>query len=222
MAVDLGGPGALPVAAKIHRRAAPHRQTGDAVDLITVAGAAQVLTPGRFLRVTNQIRSRSVMVMSHFAATQAGEVGFGAIRASAVYTIAIMMVDPPHGETGMQHVPGGTFIGMHRGPFGDALADRGHSIRLGREDSRQSAPATFAHGVDLRARPNVVLYWTSITRQKASMLLPLTSLPNTVIAIRSVRIGNSCHANKVPDVTEKSARHALQRQRALSGEPRQP
>jgi hypothetical protein len=45
------------------------------------------------------------------------------------------------------------------------------------------------------------------------MLLPLTSLQNTAMPIRWVFSGSLCQANKVPDVTEKSPRQALQRQR---------
>jgi hypothetical protein len=57
----------------------------------------------------------------------------------------------------------------------------------------------------LCARTKAVLYCTSRSRAKASMLLPFTSLQNTAIAIRYVLSGRLCQANKVPDVTEKSA-----------------
>jgi hypothetical protein len=53
-------------------------------------------------------------------------------------------------------------------------------------------------------------YCTSRSRQNASMLLPFTSLQKTAMAILS---GSLCQANRVPEVAEKSARHALQRQR---------
>jgi hypothetical protein len=65
----------------------------------------------------------------------------------------------------------------------------------------------------LCARTKAVLYWTSMSRAKASMILPFTSLQNTAIAIRQVLSGILCQANRVPDVTEKSAPQALQRQR---------
>jgi hypothetical protein len=89
LAADLGGLGALPVTAKVHRRSAPHRQSHDAVDLLAVADAAQVLAPSRLLSVTNKIRPGDVVVMSEFAATQAGEVGFSAVGAGAVDAVAV-------------------------------------------------------------------------------------------------------------------------------------
>jgi hypothetical protein len=45
------------------------------------------------------------------------------------------------------------------------------------------------------------------------MDLPLTSLAKIAIAIRYDRNGILWNANSVPDVTEKSLRQALQRQR---------
>jgi hypothetical protein len=39
--------------------------------------------------------------MHHVAAAQAGEVEFRAIRACTVYTVTVLVVDPPHGEAGM-------------------------------------------------------------------------------------------------------------------------
>ena len=47
--------------------------------LVAIAGAAQVFTPGRFLRVTDEIRSGNMVMVSKFAATQAGEIRFCAI-----------------------------------------------------------------------------------------------------------------------------------------------
>ena len=69
----LGGLGALPVAAEVNRRPAPHGQARNAEDLIAVADAAQVFTPGGFPGVANQIRPGNVVVMAKLAATQAGK-----------------------------------------------------------------------------------------------------------------------------------------------------
>src|SRR5208283_1760070 len=96
-----------------------------------------------FLGVANQIRPRNVVVMAKLAATQARKVGLRTIRAGAVYTEAILMVDPLHGEAGVQRVPGGAFIRMHRGALGDAQPDRRHGVSLGREDLRHCAAATL-------------------------------------------------------------------------------
>src|SRR4051794_9351679 len=78
-------PGALPVAAEVHRRPAAHRQAGEAVDLLAIADAAQVLTPGGLLSVTQEIRPGDVVMVPEFTATQPREVGLRAIGAGAVY-----------------------------------------------------------------------------------------------------------------------------------------
>jgi hypothetical protein len=51
--------------------------------------------------------------------------------------------------------------------------------------------------------------------------LLVLALQNTAMAIRYVLSGNLRQANRVPEVTEKSARHALQRQRGWWSERRQ-
>ena len=89
MAVNLGGLRALPVTAEVDRRSAPHRQPGHAVDLLAVADPAQVLAPSGFLCVADKIPPGDVVVTAEFAATQTREVGFGAIGAGAVETVAL-------------------------------------------------------------------------------------------------------------------------------------
>src|SRR6185369_6152333 len=119
LAPDLGGSRALPVSAKIHRRWTPHRQPGHAVDLLAVADAAQVLAPGGLLGVAQKIPPGDVVVMTEFAAAQTREVGFRAIGAGAVDAVALLVVDPLHGEAGMQRIPGRALIGMNHGALGD-------------------------------------------------------------------------------------------------------
>ena len=118
----------MPVAAEVNRRPAPHGQASNAEDLIAIADAAQVFTPGGFLGIAKQIRPGNVVVMAKLAATQAGKVGLRAIRAGAVYAEAILMVDPLHRKAVVQRVPRGAFIGMHRGALGDAQPDRRHGV----------------------------------------------------------------------------------------------
>lgn len=118
----------MPVAAEVNRRSAPHGQARNAEDLIAIADAAQVFTPGGFLGVAKQIRPGNVVVMAKLAATQARKVGLRAIRAGAVYAEAILMVDPLHRKAVVQRVPRGAFIGMHRGALGDAQPDRRHGV----------------------------------------------------------------------------------------------
>src|SRR4051794_34228551 len=74
--------------------------------------------------------SRRRVVMSDLASTQTGEVGFRAIGAGTVDAIAVLVVDPLHGETGMQRVPGGTFIGVNHCALGDPQPDGSNGVRL--------------------------------------------------------------------------------------------
>ena len=115
--------GTLPVAGKINRRPAPHGQSDDAIRLLAVADAAQVLTPSRLLGITDEIWPGDVVVMPEFTAAQPGEVGFGAIGAGAVDAVTVLVVDPLHGEAGMQRVPGRAFVGVNRSALGDAQTD---------------------------------------------------------------------------------------------------
>src|ERR1700690_95304 len=72
-----------------------------AVDLLAVADPPQILAPGCLLGVTDEVRPGDVVVMSEFTAAQAGEVGFGAVGAGAVYAVPVLVIDSPHGEAGV-------------------------------------------------------------------------------------------------------------------------
>ena len=101
----------MPVAAEIDRRFATHRQPDNTIDLVAIADAAQVLAPSRLLGITDEIRPGDMVMMPKFAARQAGEIGFHAIGAGAVDAVAVLVIDPLHGEAGMKLVPGRTFMG---------------------------------------------------------------------------------------------------------------
>src|SRR5690349_18285776 len=116
--------------------------------LPAVADAAQVLPPSRLLGVADEIRSGDVVVMSEFAAAQAGEIGLRAIGAGAVNAVAILVVDPLHGEPGVQRIPGGALIGMNRGTLDDPQADCRHGGLFSREHLRQRAAAALTHRYD--------------------------------------------------------------------------
>src|ERR1700709_2297858 len=107
--------------------------------------------------IADKVRPGDVVVMSEFAATQSGEVGFGTIGAGAVDAIAVLVVDPLHSEAGMQRVPGRTFIGMNRGALGDPQSDGRDGVGLGSEHLRQRAPAALTHGNDSLALARLVL-----------------------------------------------------------------
>ena len=83
VATELGGACTLPIAAEIDRWPAAHRQADNAVRLLAVADAAEVLAPGCLLGIAEEIRPSDVVVMPEFAAAQTGEVGFCAIDAGA-------------------------------------------------------------------------------------------------------------------------------------------
>src|SRR6201989_119823 len=75
MRYAVGGPGTLPVAAEVDRRPAPHRQSDDAIDLLAVADAAEILPPGRLAGVADEIRPGDVVLMAGATAAQTGEIG---------------------------------------------------------------------------------------------------------------------------------------------------
>ena len=89
------------------------------------------------------------------ATTQSGAVGVGGVTGT-VGAIADNMVDPPHGEAGVQRVPGGTLIGMNRGDFGNPRMDRRGGVLFGGKQLRQRASAAFAHGDGNLARTRFV------------------------------------------------------------------
>ncbi len=127
------------------RWAASHRQADDAVRLLAVADPAQVLWTCRLLRVVDEIGAGDVVVMPKLAAAQAGEVGFCPVGAGAVDAVAVLVVDPLHGEPGVQRVPGRAFVGVHHGAFGDALTDGRHGGFLAAKHLRQRAAIALAH-----------------------------------------------------------------------------
>ena len=58
----------LPIAGKIHGRAALHRQRRNAVYLIPMAHTVVVFTPRRLLRISEEISPSNVMVDADFSA----------------------------------------------------------------------------------------------------------------------------------------------------------
>ena len=83
MAAGLGGPCALPVAREVDGGPASQGQPDNAIRLLAVADAAEVLPPSRLLSVAREIWPGEMMMMSEFAAAQAGEIGLRAIGAGA-------------------------------------------------------------------------------------------------------------------------------------------
>ena len=222
--------------------------------LLAIADTPQVLPPGGLLGVADQVGPGDVMMVPQLATAQAGEVGFRPVGAGAVDAVAVLVVDPLHGEPGMQRVSGRALVGVHHGAPGDPLADSRHGGVLAREHLRQRATIALAHrhhdaplarpvrgaspvdpvgrpvlrpdmaaevgAVDLDRTPlaadpqlfragrpvsfaditpwdrfamasrslcastKAVLYCTSRSRARASMLLPFTSLQNTTTASR--------------------------------------
>src|SRR5689334_22750159 len=86
-----------------------------------------------------------MMMMAEFAPAQAREIGFRAIGAGAGDTVALLVVDPPHGELGVQRVPGRALVGMNHGPRRDPSTDGRYSRLFSREHLRQGGAFTLAH-----------------------------------------------------------------------------
>ena len=122
-AIELGGARTLPITAEIDRWPASHRQADNTVRLLAVADAAEVLAPGCLLGIAEEIRPSDMVVMPELAPAQAGEVGFRAIGAGAVNAVAVLMVDPLHGEPGVQLIPGRALVAVNQGALVDPLSD---------------------------------------------------------------------------------------------------
>lgn len=118
------------------------------MDLFAIAGTAKVLPPGGFLCVADEVRSGDMVMMPELATTQAGEERFRGIGTGTVHAIAVLVVDAPHREIGMQPVPRGTFISMDRGAIADPLTGGRQRISFGPENPRQRAATSFAHRDD--------------------------------------------------------------------------
>jgi hypothetical protein len=78
-----------------------------------------------------------MVVMAEFTSAQPGEIGFRAVGAGAVHAVALLMVDPLHGEAGVQLVPGGALVGMNRGALGNPMADCRRGGPFSREHVRE-------------------------------------------------------------------------------------
>ena len=117
---------------------------GNAVGLLAIADAAEVLTPRCLLGIAEEIRPSDMVVMPELTTAQAGEVGLRAIGAGTVEAVAVLVVDALHGEAGVQRVPGAAFIGMNHGAFVDPLADR-------RQAASSAGPPAPAYGRHARA-----------------------------------------------------------------------
>jgi len=113
--------------------------------LLAVADPAQVLPPCRFLGVADEIGAGDVVVMAQLAAAQAGEVGLCPVGAGTVDAVAILMVDPLHGELGMKGVPGRALVGVRHGAVGDSPTEGRHGGLLAAKHLRQRAAIALAH-----------------------------------------------------------------------------
>src|SRR5689334_22162695 len=63
-------------------------------------------------------------------------------------SVAVLMVDPPHGEPGVQLVPGRALVGVNQGALVDPLSDRRHGGLLRRAHLRQRPAVALAHHHD--------------------------------------------------------------------------
>jgi hypothetical protein len=87
--------------AALHSAVSPNLCHGHFAQLLAIGDAPQILTPGRLLGVAQEKRPGDVLVMSEFATTQPGEIGFGAVGAGTVDAAAVLVIDPPLGEAGV-------------------------------------------------------------------------------------------------------------------------
>jgi hypothetical protein len=125
--------------------------------------------PGLPFSLSGQGTAGDVVVMAEFAATQKREVGLRAIGAGAVDAIALLVVDPSHGEAGTQRVPGWTFIDMNHSALGDPQPDGRDGVPPRR---RTPAPATLAHGDDNLSLARLVLRQAPVNPVSGQVLRP--------------------------------------------------
>jgi hypothetical protein len=139
---------AATVAAEVDRWLTAHRQFDYAVDLLTVAGAAEILPPSCLLSIASEVTSGDVMMVADLAPPQTREVGLSTIGAGPVHAVANLVIDPLHSVAAMELVPGGVLVSMDHGTFGDPHASRGHGIRFSGKHLCQRSTTAFAHDYD--------------------------------------------------------------------------
>jgi hypothetical protein len=87
---------ALPVTRKINARLPIQSEVGNLANLLAIGYAAVIFAPRRLLRVTQEIGTGDMVMMTGFRATQAGEIAFRPIRASAVEAVSLLVIDAAH------------------------------------------------------------------------------------------------------------------------------
>ena len=98
-------PGALPVAAEVHRRTAADHQPNDRADLLAIAVPSVIFAPGQFPHVAQQVDAGDMMIVADLAAPRPGEEGFRLVRAGIRGGVFDRVVDPLGVDAGMQRDP---------------------------------------------------------------------------------------------------------------------
>ena len=84
---------------------------------------AHVFAPRHFAGILAKIWSGNMMVLADFGAAEPGEITFRPVRAGAIRTIRLAVIDPLHLERSMQIVPSPRLVRMDDAPTGDAPAN---------------------------------------------------------------------------------------------------
>lgn len=96
---------ALSVLDEIHTRPLSVRKRRGPHHLITIWGAAIVLTPCRFLSIPEQVGTADMVMVPLRGTAQRGEVAFRPIHADYHARVSFLVFDPLHLEPCMQIVP---------------------------------------------------------------------------------------------------------------------
>lgn len=99
------------------------RQTAGGHELCAIGSAARVLTPGHFAGILVQVRTRDMMMLADFVASQPGKIALRLIGAGPVSAVGATVVDPPHLIPRVKVVPATRLVGMDSAAPGDALSD---------------------------------------------------------------------------------------------------
>ena len=114
----------LPIPAPVHARPGRHRQPDDRLNLPPVVHPAMILAPCRLLGIADQIGARDMVMVADLRPAEAGEELLGPIRINAPrIAVELLVIDPLHGEAGLQVIPAARLIRHDLGSLGDAGGD---------------------------------------------------------------------------------------------------
>ncbi len=134
-----------------------HRETKRAVSERAVVETAVILFPRCFAGVLVKVLRAHMMMLPFDHPAKAGEIAFGLIGANAVQAVGNRVIDALRVETGVQHVPMRSFVGMDTGGHIGALVGVEHAVSLVANHKGQRAAFALTKGDNDTALAGLVL-----------------------------------------------------------------